>query len=744
MESGEIIYTKTDEAPALATESLLPVFSGFLKKSGIKISVKNISLAHRILAAAGDYLSSEQKVSDDLDFLAKLCLNPQANIIKLPNISASVSQLKAAILELQEKGYALPSYPENPQNDAEEKIKRMYSTVLGSAVNPVIREGNSDRRAAKSVKNYAKKNPHKMGAWNQYSKTKVVSMRDGDFFSSEKSITNTDRETSVSFVFEDESGKTQKKLREELKILPFEILDCSVMSAKSLENFVKDCVKTAKDENILFSFHLKATMMKVSDPIIFGIILKTFFERVFDKYKSVFENLNVCADLGLADLLAKIKGNQFEEQIVADINSRFDEISVAMVDSGKNISNFSVPSDTIIDASMPAMIKAGGKMYDKIGELRDALAIIPDRAYSGVYEAVVEFCKKNGSFDPQKLGSVSNVGLMAKQAEEYGSHDKTFKIKSDGTVKIIDKDGGVLMEQKVKKGDIFRSCQTKHDAVVNWVGLVIERTKITNTPAVFWLDENRPHDREIIKKVVEEMKNYDVSGLNIQIMPPKDACVFSVERMAAGLDTISATGNVLRDYLTDLFPIIELGTSAKMLSIVPLMGGGGLFETGAGGSAPKHVQQFVEQNFLRWDSLGEFTALVPSLEKYAQTYNSEKAKILAETLDEAVEKILENKKSPAREPVSLDNRGSHFYLALYWAEALANQKKDEKLAEIFATIFRQLSQNEEKICSDLFSVQDSPVDLGGYYFCDPEKIKNAMRPSKIFNEIIDGLSREKN
>jgi len=446
MESGEIIYTKTDEAPMLATESLLPVFSGFLKKAGIKISVKNISLAHRILAAANDFVSNEQKVSDDLDFLAKLCLKPQANIIKLPNISASVSQLKSAILELQEKGYALPCYPENPQNEAEEKIKKMYSIVLGSAVNPVIREGNSDRRAAKSVKN---------GAWSQNSKTKVVSMRDGDFFASEKSITNTNKETTVSFVFEDETGKTQKKLREELKILPFEILDCAVMSAKSLENFVKDCVKTAKDENILFSFHLKATMMKVSDPIIFGVILKTFFERVFDKYRDVFENLNVCADLGLTDLLAKIKGNQFEEQIVADINSRFDEISVAMVDSGKNISNFSVPSDTIIDASMPAMIKAGGKMYDKSGELRDALAIIPDRAYSGVYEAVVEFCKKNGSFDPQKLGSISNVGLMAKQAEEYGSHDKTFKIENDGTVKIIDKDGNVLMEQKVKKRRYF-------------------------------------------------------------------------------------------------------------------------------------------------------------------------------------------------------------------------------------------------------------------------------------------------
>ncbi|MDR0303366.1 MAG: NADP-dependent isocitrate dehydrogenase [Chitinispirillales bacterium] len=739
MERNEIIYTKTDEAPALATESLLPIFSSFTKKADIKISLKNISLSNRILAATSDYLSKEQKVSDDLEFLAKLCLNPEANIIKLPNISASVSQLKAAILELQKKGYAIPDYPENPRNITEENVKKMYSLVLGSAVNPVIREGNSDRRAAKSVKNYAKRNPHKMDAWDKNSKTKVVSMSYGDFFASEKSMTNANKETAIGFVFENDTNKSQKYLRENLKLLPFEVLDCSVMSAKSLENFVRDCINAAKNENLLFSFHLKATMMKISDPIIFGTIFKTFFERVFDKYRDIFENLGVCADLGLSDLLSKIKGNRFEEQIVADINSRFDEISVAMVDSGKNISNFSVPSDIIIDASMPAMIKTGGKMYDKTGKLCDVLAIIPDRSYSAVYEAIVEFCKKNGAFDPQKLGGVSNVGLMAKQAEEYGSHDKTFKIENDGTVKIIDENGNVFIEQKVQKGDIFRACQTKHDVVVNWVKLVVERAKTTRVPAIFWLDAYRSHDRELIRKIVEEIKTYNISGLNIRIMSPKDACIYSVERMTAGLDTISATGNVLRDYLTDLFPIIELGTSAKMLSIVPLMGGGGLFETGAGGSAPKHVQQFIEQNFLRWDSLGEFMAFVPSLEKYAHVHRNEKAKILAETLDEAVEKILENQKSPNREPISLDNRGSHFYLALYWARALANQEKDVELAKVFAEIAQKLSQNEKEICSDLLSVQNNPVDLGGYYFCDHEKIKNAMRPSKIFNEIIDNF-----
>lgn len=729
-----IIYTKTDEAPALATYSLFPILERFLSNANIKITQKNISLANRILAAANDYLPENQKVSDDLKYLADLCLQSDANIVKLPNISASVSQLKAAILELQEKGFAIPDYPDTVQTDTDEKVRKMYSAVLGSAVNPVIREGNSDRRAAKAVKNYAKKNPHKMGAWNKNSKTRVVSMSEGDFFGSEKSIVS-EKEMKVRFVFTDKNGNS-KELREPLKLLKDEILDTAVMSQKSLRKFIENCMEIAKNDKVLFSFHLKATMMKVSDPIIFGVILKTFFASVFEKYGKVFDDLSVSANNGLADLLEKIKGNPQEKEILADIDKCFDKISVAMVNSEKNISNFSVPSDTIIDASMPAMIKAGGKMWNKKGELQDTLAIIPDRSYAGVYDAVVEFCKEHGTFDPRTIGSVSNVGLMAKQAEEYGSHNKTFLIEEDGIVQIVDENGVVLMEQEVQKGDIFRACQAKHDAVVNWVQLAVERARITNTPAVFWLDVSRAHDREIIKKVVNEMENLDITGLEIEILSPEDACVYSMKRMVAGLDTISVTGNVLRDYLTDLFPIIELGTSAKMLSIVPLMAGGGLFETGAGGSAPKHVQQFIKDNFLRWDSLGEFMALVPSLEKYAQTENNPQAKILAETLDEAIEKILENKKSPNREPISLDNRGSHFYLALYWAKAIAEQKEDSKLAEKFSEIAKKLSENEEKITAEMLAVQKNPVDLGGYYLPNNEKTEKAMRPSAIFNEIL--------
>jgi len=724
-----IIYTKTDEAPALATYSLFPILESFMPKAGVKITQKNISLANRILVATNIYLPENQKVSDDLKYLADLCLQPDANIIKLPNISASVSQLKAAILELQEKGFAIPNYPDVVNNENDEKVRKMYSVVLGSAVNPVIREGNSDRRAANAVKNYAKKNPHKMGKWEN-SKTKVVSMRDGDFFGSEKSITN-EKEQKVRFVL-----NNSKELREPLKLLEGEILDTAVMSQNSLKKFIENCMKVAKNDKTLFSFHLKATMMKVSDPIIFGVILKTFFASIFEKYGKVLEDLGVSANNGLADLLEKIKGNPAEKEILAEIDKCFTEIPVAMVNSEKNISNFSVPSDTIIDASMPAMIKAGGKMWNKKGELQDTLAIIPDRSYAGVYNAAVEFCKENGAFDPKTIGSVSNVGLMAKQAEEYGSHNKTFLIEDYGVVQIIGDDGKVLMEQNVQKGDIFRACQTKHDAVVNWVQLAVERARITNTPAIFWLDVQRAHDREIIKKVVDEIKNQNISGLEIKIMSPEDACVYSMKRMIAGLDTISVTGNVLRDYLTDLFPIIELGTSAKMLSIVPLMAGGGLFETGAGGSAPKHVQQFVEENYLRWDSLGEFMAIVPSLEKYAQTEKNPQAKILAETLDEAVEKILENQKSPNREPISLDNRGSHFYLTLYWAKALSEQKKDVKLAEKFTEIAKKLSKNEEKINAELLAAQKNPVNIGGYYLPDNEKTAKAMRPSKIFNEII--------
>lgn len=725
-----IIYTKTDEAPALATYSLFPILENFMSKAGVKITQKNISLANRILAATNIYLPENQKVSDDLKYLADLCLQPDANIIKLPNISASVSQLKAAISELQEKGFAIPNYPDVVNNKNDEKVRKMYSAVLGSAVNPVIREGNSDRRAANAVKNYAKKNPHKMGEWSKDSKTKVVSMRDGDFFGSEKSITS-EKEQKVRFVL-----NNSKELREPLKILKGEILDTAVMSENSLKKFIENCMEIAKIDKILFSFHLKATMMKVSDPIIFGIILKTFFAGIFEKYGEIFNELGVSPNNGLSDLLEKIKGNPNEKEILAEIDKCFDKIPVAMVNSEKNISNFSVPSDTIIDASMPAMLKAGGKMWNKKNELQDCLAIIPDRSYAGVYNAAVEFCKENGAFDPRTIGSVSNVGLMAKQAEEYGSHNKTFQISEDGIVQIIAEDGKVLMEQKVQKGDIIRACQAKHDAVINWVQLAIERARITNTPAIFWLDVERAHDREIIKKVRDEMLNHDIKKLEIEIMSPEDACVYSMKRMVKGLDTISATGNVLRDYLTDLFPIIELGTSAKMLSIVPLMAGGGLFETGAGGSAPKHVQQFVKENYLRWDSLGEFMAIVPSLEKYAQTENNPQAKILAETLDEAIEKILENQKSPNREPVSLDNRGSHFYLALYWAKALSKQKKDIDLANKFSEIANKLAENEDKINAELLAVQKNSVDMGGYYLPNDEKTAKAMRSSETFNEII--------
>jgi isocitrate dehydrogenase len=739
MEKGEIIYTKTDEAPALATQSLFAIVKKFLEKADIRVLQKDISLAHRILAAANDCLPKEQKVSDDLEYLASLCLKPEANIIKLPNISASVSQMKAAISELQEKGFDIPDFPDNPQNENEENIKKMYSTALGSAVNPVIREGNSDRRAAKSVKNYAKKHPYKIKEWDKNSRTKVLSMTDGDFFATEKSITNGDKETFVKFVFTDKNGNS-KELRAPLKLLPLEILDSAVMSAKALRKFIEDCIETAKKDKVLFSFHLKATMMKVSDPIIFGIILKSFFAEVFEKHSSLFEEVGVNANNGLADLLEKIKGNEKEDEIISQINECLDHVLVAMVNSEKGISNFSVPSDTIIDASMPAMIKSGGKMWDKNGNPLDCLAIIPDRSYSGVYEAAVDFCKENGAFDPRVIGSVSNVGLMAKQAEEYGSHDKTFLMEDDGNVQIIDLiSGEVLMEQNVESGDIFRACQTKHDSVLNWIKLAIERTKATSIPVVFWLDVHRPHDREIIRKLTKEIQDFAYSGLNMRIMSPKDACVFTIERMVKGEDTISASGNVLRDYLTDLFPIIELGTSAKMLSIVPLMNGGGLFETGAGGSAPKHVSQFVKQNFLRWDSLGEFMAIVPSLEKYAEVHKNRRAKILAETLDKAIENVLENQKSPSREPVSLDSRGSHFYLALYWTKALSEQKKDSEFAGLFSSTAKELSQNEEKILAELFSVQENPVDLGGYYIFDEEKVKKAMRPSEIFNKIIDNL-----
>ena len=715
---------------------MFPIIEKFLAKADVELVQKDISLAHRVLAAVNNYLPDNQKVNDDLEYLAKLCLEQDANIIKLPNISASVSQIKATITELREKGFAIPEYPDNPKTDAEEKVQKQYRATLGSAVNPVIREGNSDRRAAKSVKNYAKNNPYKVSAWTQNSKTKVLSMTHGDFYASENSITNGEKEIKVNFVFKDNKGNS-KNLRSALKLLPFEILDTSTMSVKALESFVKKCMSEAIENNVMFSFHLKATMMKISDPIIFGVILKTFFADVFAKYGDVFAKSGFNANNGLADLYEKIKGNPLENEILAEINKCFDKISVAMVNSEKGISNFSVPSDTIIDASMPAMIKAGGKMWDKNGDTADVLAIIPDRTYSGIYDVVVEYCKENGAFDPRTIGAVSNVGLMAQQAEEYGSHDKTFEIEADGIVQIMDESGFCLMEQKVEKGDIFRASQTKHDAVVNWVQLAAERGKATGEPVIFWLDVYRAHDREILKKVVKEMGELDLTNIDVRILSPEEACAFSVKRMVEGLNTISVTGNVLRDYLTDLFPIIELGTSAKMLSIVPLMNGGGLYETGAGGTAPKHVSALTEENFLRWDSLGEFMAIVPSLEKYSETHNNARAKILAETLDIAIENILENQKSPERAPIGIDNRGSHFYLAQYWAKALSEQKKDAELAKKFEATAKKLSENEEKIVKQLLSVQKTAVDLGGYYLFDEEKAKKVMRPSEIFNEIID-------
>ncbi|MCL2844397.1 MAG: NADP-dependent isocitrate dehydrogenase [Chitinivibrionia bacterium] len=738
MKNGSIVYTKTDEAPALATLSLFPIIEKYLSKADVEVVQKDISLARRILAAVNNYLPENQKVSDDLEYLGKLCLEQDANIIKLPNISASVSQIKGTITELREKGFAIPEYPDNPKNNEEETVQSQYRKTLGSAVNPVIREGNSDRRAAKSVKNYAKKHPYKVCEWSKDSKTKVLSMSHGDFYASEKSITNGEKEKSVNFVFTDNDGNS-KNLRPALKLLPHEILDTSTMSAKALESFVKKCMEEAQKDDIMFSFHLKATMMKISDPIIFGVILKTFFADVFTKYGEVFEKLGVNTNNGLADLYDKIKGNPSEKEIISEINKCFDKISVAMVDSAKGISSFSVPSDVIIDASMPAMIKAGGKMWDKNGDTADVLAIIPDRTYSGVYDVVVKHCKENGAFNPRTIGCVSNVGLMAQQAEEYGSHDKTFEITADGIVQITDENGAVLMEQKVEKGDIFRASQCKHAAVLNWVRLAVERGKITGEPVIFWLDVYRAHDREVVKKVVKEMGELDLADVDVRILSPENACAFSVKRMVEGLNTISATGNVLRDYLTDLFPIIELGTSAKMLSIVPLMNGGGLYETGAGGTAPKHVSALTEENFLRWDSLGEFMAIVPSLEKYAETHGNARAKILAETLDTAIENILENQKSPERAPVGIDNRGSHFYLALYWAKALAEQKKDVELAKKFEETAKQLTENEEKIVAQFLSVQKSAVDLGGYYLFDEEKAKKIMRPSEIFNRIIDGF-----
>jgi len=734
----KIFYTKTDEAPALATYSLLPIVKAFTAPAGIEVELSDISLAGRVLANFPEYLSEEQRVEDALTFLGQLATTPEANIIKLPNISASVPQLKACIKELQAKGYGIPDYPEEPATEEEKTIKAKYSKVLGSAVNPVLREGNSDRRAPKAVKNYAKANPHSMGAWSADSKTRVASMSEGDFYGSEQSVTVEEATTfRIEFVGEDGAVSV---LKGDSPLKAGEVLDSSVMKMGKLKEYVAANIKEAKADGVLLSAHLKATMMKVSDPIIFGAIVEVYFKDVFEKYAALFKELNVDTRNGLGDVYAKIAGHPQEEEVKAALaEAMTNGPSLAMVNSDKGITNLHVPSDVIVDASMPAMIRTSGRMWNAEGKPQDTLALIPDRCYAGVYQAVIEDMKANGALNPSTIGSVPNVGLMAQKAEEYGSHDKTFQAKANGVIRVVDGNGNVLMEQPVEAGDIFRSCQTKDAPIRDWVKLAVNRARLSDTPAVFWLDENRAHDREIIKKVNKYLPEFDTTGLEIKIMNPVDATRYSLERIRQGLDTISVTGNVLRDYLTDLFPILELGTSAKMLSIVPLMNGGGLFETGAGGSAPKHVEQFITEGYLRWDSLGEFLALAVSLEHLGQTQNNARALVLAETLDAATEKFLANDKSPARKVGGIDNRGSHFYLALYWAEALAAQDKDAELKAKFTPLAETLSANEAKIAQELIDAQGKAHDIGGYYAPVDELAEKAMRPSETFNAALASL-----
>jgi len=735
-QSAKIIYTITDEAPALATYSFLPIVKAFTASSGVDITTKDISLAARVLAAFPDYLSEDQRMGDALTELGELAKTPDANIIKLPNISASIPQLKDVIAELQSQGYSLPDYPEEPKDDKQIDVKSRYDRIKGSAVNPVLREGNSDRRAPKAVKNYAKNNPHSMGAWSADSKSHVASMDSGDFYGSEKSMT-IENATSARIEFVDNSGNTTV-LKASMPLLAGEIIDTATMSIDKLSSFMEAEIADAKAKDVLFSLHLKATMMKVSDPIIFGAVVSVFYKDVFEKYAALFDELGVDTNNGLGDVYAKIQNHAQRAEVEAAIEAVYkNSPALAMVNSDKGITNLHVPSDVIIDASMPALIRTSGQMWNASGQLQDTKAVIPDRSYAGVYQATFDFCKKHGAFDPTTMGSVSNVGLMAQKAEEYGSHDKTFQMSAAGTVRIVDASGAVLLEQKVEQGDIFRMCQAKDAPIQDWVKLAVSRAKATGVPAVFWLDEHRAHDRELIKKVNSYLPNHDTSGCEILIKNPVEATLFSMERINKGLDTISVTGNVLRDYLTDLFPILELGTSAKMLSIVPLMNGGGLFETGAGGSAPKHVQQFVKENHLRWDSLGEFLALAVSLEHLGEKYNNQKAKILAETLDEATTKFLLNDKSPSRKVKELDNRGSHFYLALYWAEALANQDQDADLKASFASLYQSLSENETAIVSELNEVQGSPVDMGGYYLPNVDLVAKEMRPSETLNGLIN-------
>ncbi|HDY8234298.1 TPA: NADP-dependent isocitrate dehydrogenase [Vibrio vulnificus] len=737
-EKPTIIYTITDEAPALATYSLLPIIQSFTASSGINVETRDISLAGRIIANFPEHLKEEQRIGDALAELGELAQTPEANIIKLPNISASIPQLKAAIKELQDKGYDLPNYPEEPSTYEEEAIKATYDKIKGSAVNPVLREGNSDRRAPLSVKNYAKKNPHSMGAWSSDSKSHVSSMMEKDFFGSEKSVTvNGATNVQIEFVAEEGSKKVLKKA---FALQDKEIIDSAVLNKNALVAFFEKEIAEAKQQDVLLSLHMKATMMKVSDPVIFGHAVKVYYKDVFAKYGDLFAKLGVDVNNGLGDVYAKIAAlpQAQKEEIEAAIAAVYEsQPALAMVDSDRGITNLHVPSDVIVDASMPAMLRASGQMWGPDGKQKDTKALIPDRCYAGVYQAVIDFCKEHGAFDPTTMGSVPNVGLMAQKAEEYGSHDKTFILDAAGTVKVVTTDGTVLLEQAVEEGDIFRMCQVKDAPIQDWVKLAVTRARASGAPAVFWLDENRAHDAELIKKVNAYLPNYDTAGLDIKILAPVDACKFSLERIKAGQDTISVTGNVLRDYLTDLFPILELGTSAKMLSIVPLMNGGGLFETGAGGSAPKHVQQVQKENHLRWDSLGEFLALAASLEHLSVVSGNAKAKVLADALDAATGEFLDTNKSPSRKVGELDNRGSHYYLAAYWAKALAEQTADAELAAEFAPIAKALAEQEAVIVAELNGAQGAPGDLGGYYLFDDAKTSALMRPSQSLNQVIE-------
>ncbi|MDR9457932.1 MAG: NADP-dependent isocitrate dehydrogenase [Salegentibacter sp.] len=736
-QEAKIIYTKTDEAPALATYSFLPIVQAYTKAAGVSLETKDISLAGRILAQFPEKLKADQKVKDALAELGELAKKPEANIIKLPNISASIPQLRAAIKELQEKGYALPDYPDEPKNEEEKQLKTKYDKVKGSAVNPVLREGNSDRRAPKAVKNFARKHPHSMGEWSSDSKSHVATMEEGDFKANEKSVTLSEA-TKVNIEFIPKEGK-KEVFKDNLALLEGEIIDGTFISKKKLLAFLKEQIKDAEDKGVLFSLHMKATMMKVSDPIIFGHAVKVFFEDVFQKYGEDIKNAGGDPNSGLGDVINALsnlpaeKRNEIEAAIKKDLE---DGPDVAMVNSDKGITNLHVPSDVIIDASMPAMIRTSGQMWNKNDETQDTKAVIPDSSYAPLYEETIQFCKKHGAFDPTTMGTVPNVGLMAQKAEEYGSHDKTFEIPSDGTVKVIDSNGNTLIQHEVEAGDIWRMCQAKDAPVQDWIKLAVNRAKASGMPAVFWLDKNRAHDAELIKKINKYLPNHDTSDIDIEIMSVAEATRYTLERVKEGKDTISVTGNVLRDYLTDLFPILEVGTSAKMLSIVPLMNGGGLFETGAGGSAPKHVQQFLNEGHLRWDSLGEFLALAASLEHLGDKYDNKKALILSETLDDATDKFLENSKSPSRKVNELDNRGSHFYLALYWAQALGAQDKDPDLKAHFSKLAKTLEENESKINEELIAAQGSPVDIGGYYKPEEKLTTNAMRPSKTLNNII--------